>query len=144
MMVHFQEVQQYLNLLQDTKFATDFFGYTQLLVDLESRYKKFENNMKSQIQKILPVIRASGENEQALTELITEYYESCYNKEPFSILLDVRRKEIETIESIIYNEELLDSKVVVDLDDTGAGNECMLQNDFSLMYELEVLPEFVC
>ena len=140
MMVHFQEVQQYLNLLKETKFAADFFGYMQLLFDLESRYKKFENNMKSLIQKILPNIRSSSEDEIALTELITEYFDSCYYKDSFSLLLDVRRKEIETIESIIYNEELVDSKVVVDLDDTGAGNECMLQNDFSLMYSMEVLP----
>ena len=53
-------------------------------------------------------------------------------------MLDVRQKEVETIETIIYFKDLPDKvERVVDSHD----NPCMAINEFAIVYELDILPE---
>ena len=56
------------------------------------------------------------------------------------VLLNVRNKEVETIQTIIYHEDL-DPEVqrVIDID--AEANACILANTFSMIYELDILPE---
>ena len=88
----------------------------------------------------MPKIRDSSENEAALVQIVIDYRLSLFEKETFFGLLYTRQKEIETMQYIIYHPELPPS-VLIDLDKTGDMSKCIIENDYTLVYELEVLPK---
>ena len=141
-MVEMAEVKMFLAKLKGTKLATDFLRYKEMLLDLETRFLLFQTRLKSGIQKLLPEVRKDISLEDCLTKLVGAYYDSPWRKDKFFTLLNVRQKEIETIESIIYHDELpAPPRVVIDLDKSGDGNECIINNDYLIVYDLEVMPE---
>ena len=141
-MVEMAEVKMFLEKLKGTKLATDFLRYKEMLLDLETRFILFQARLKSGIQKLLPEVRKDISLEDCLTKLVGAYFASPWSKDNFFTLLNVRQKEIETIESIIYHDELpAPPRVVIDLDKSGDGNECIINNDYLIVYELEVMPE---
>ena len=55
-------------------------------------------------------------------------------------LLNVRQKEVETIEAIIYHPELPDGVQRI-LDNSGDSNACLMEKTVAVVYELDILPE---
>ena len=64
---------------------------------------------------------------------------SVSEKEKLISKLSILKKEIETVEYIVYHKDL-PQNVVIDLDHTGKMGECIVNSDFTLAYSLEVLP----
>ena len=130
MMMDFNDVEKMLRKLKSKRLALDFQRYKGVLLDLEARFEKARSKFTSQIQLLLPNIRG-GQDELALTELLQEYNSSPYEKERFLILLNTRKREIETAEFMIYHEELPE-KTFIDLDNTGDMSKCVIDHDYTL------------
>ena len=106
MMMDFNAVEKFIRKLKNTRLALDFSRYRAVLLDLETRFEQERSSFQSRLQTLLPQLRADAANEQKLTDLITDYNNSPFEKERFMILLGTRQKEIETAEFIIYHPEL--------------------------------------
>ena len=91
---------------------------------------------------MLPKIRSNQVDEAELSLLIGDYNNSPFEREKFLTVLNARQKEIETAEFIIYHEDLKTiSNKYVDLDNSGDMAECVIGNDYSVVYELQILPK---
>ena len=77
----------------------------------EKRYEVVKSVFTSNIQRLLPKLRANKAKDTELTDLLKQYTTSRYEKETFLALLAFRQKEIETAEYIIYNSKLANHKV---------------------------------
>ena len=91
---------------------------------------------------MLPKIRSNQVDESELSLLIGDYSNSPFEREKFLTVLNARQKEIETAEFIIYHEDLATiQNKYVDLDNSGDMAECVIGNDYSVVYELQILPK---
>ena len=91
---------------------------------------------------MLPKIRSNQVDEAELSLLIGDYNNSPFEREKFLTVLNARQKEIETAEFIIYHKDLAAiSNKYVDLDNSGDMAECVIGNDYSVVYELQILPK---
>ena len=139
MIVDFETVDKMLRKLKNYNLSIDFQRYRALILDLESRFELAKTYFKAKIQTLLPKIRSGKAEEQELTELLTEYKQSVFEKENFLMLLGTRQKEIETAQYIIYHPSLPPNKYI-DLDHTGDMSRCIIGHEYALVYELEILP----
>ena len=140
MFMDFKDVAKFFRELKITRVATDFQRYREVLIDLEQRYETYRSKVSSRIKQVLPKIRSNASSEQELVDIVIEYKNSKYEKEEFLGLLYTRKKEVETIEYIVYNPEK-PSSVLIDFDHSGDMSKCIIENDYTLVYELEVLPK---
>ena len=140
MMVDFEQVEKVLRRLKKTNLAKDFQRYRLVLLDLENRFESERSYFVSEMQALLPDIRSGDADDSLLTDLLTEYNNSPFEKEQFLTLLSTRSKEIETAEFIIYHEDL-PSNTYIDLDHSGDMAECIIGHEYAVVYELEILPE---
>ena len=140
MMVDFEQVEKVLRRLKKTSLANDFQRYRLVLLDLENRFESERSYFVSEMQALLPDIRSGDADDSLLTDLLTEYNNSPFEKEQFLMLLSTRSKEIETAEFIIYHEDL-PSNTYIDLDHSGDMAECIIGHEYAVVYELEILPE---
>ena len=116
--------------------------YTYILnfafLHLETRNLNHLDNFKKGLREILPNIRNGTENRKKLAELLVQIHKSPFYYDKFYIMLNVRQKEVETVETIIYFKDLPDEvERVVDSHD----NPCMAINEFAIVYELDILPK---
>ena len=86
------------------------------------------------------MIRSGNSTREQLGELLAENRASPFYKDNFLSLLNVRQKEIETIEAIIYHPQL-PSEVQLILDNSGDSNACLMEKNVAVVYELNILPE---
>ena len=107
----FEFIEKFLRKLKGKNLALDFQRYRTILLDLEKRYEVEKSTFTSNIQTLLPKLKAQKAEATDLTTLLEAYTTSRYEKETFNTLLSFRQKEIETAEFIIYNENLKDNKV---------------------------------
>ena len=140
MFMDFKAVEKFFRELKITRVATDFQRYREVLIDLEQRYQTYRSKVSSRIKQVLPKIRSNASSEQELVDIVIEYKNSKYEKEEFLGLLYTRKKEVETIEYIVYNPEK-PSSVLIDMDHSGDMSKCIIEHDYTLVYELEVLPK---
>ena len=110
-MTDFETIEKVLRKLKGKNLSLDFQRYRTMLLDLEKRYEVVKSEFTSNIQTLLPRLRAKKANGAELTALLKKYTESPYEKERFLALLAFRQKEIETAEYIIYNSKLANNKV---------------------------------
>ena len=146
MTLDFDEVKAYFKELKDYEFTKNFLQYFKMILYLESEFNMFKTKIQSSIQKLLPKIRGprnNGENpENELTTLVSEYKSSPFRKNLLFTLLKTRKKEIETVELVIYNEDLKDLKhVYINYDDDANMATCIMNHPFAIEYELQILPE---
>ena len=139
MIADFEIINKELRKLKSYRLPLDFQRYRALLLDLEQRFDKFKSLLTSKIQSLLPKIRSGQSEEVELTKILQLYQQSPFEKERFLGLLGVRQKEIETAEYIIYHPDL-SSNTYIDLDHTGDMSKCIIGHDYTLMYELEIIP----
>ena len=137
--VDFEYVDRIMRRLKSTRLAQDFQRYNALLKDLGNRYENMKSNFKGKMHEVIPKVKAKKLAPSALTEMLTEYKQSPYEKENFLILLSTRQKEIETAEYIIYHPELPSNKFI-DLDHTGDMAECIIGHGYTVAYNLDILP----
>ena len=140
MMEDFEKVRKYLRQLKNSNLALDFQRYRAVLLDAEQRYEEKRSYFTSELQTLLPQVRADATQANKLATLLTEYKQSRYERETFTGFLDTRQKEIETAEFIIYNEGLPNS-TYIDLGSTGDMAECIIGHEYALVYELQILPD---
>lgn len=136
----FETVNQMIRKLKNHKLSQDFQSYRAVLLDLENRFQVFQRNFSSNLQTLLPLIRSGHNDEAELTNILVDYNKSPYEKERFLVLLGTRQKEIETAEYIIYYPDL-PSNTYIDFDHTGDMSKCIIGHDYTLMYELNILPK---
>ena len=104
----------------------------------ESRMKNDQNTFNRELRDILPSIRAGTQNRNRLGLLVANYSQSDYYRPKFEGLLNTRKKEIETIDGILYQDDYPPNvQRVIGTDD----NDCLLRDDFVILYDLEILPE---
>ena len=132
MLEDFEHVEKVLRRLLSTKLALDFQRYRGVLLDLERRFENARGGFTSSLQTLLPRIRTNEADESELTNLLTEYATSPFEKEHFLGLLATRQKEIETTEFIIYHKDLPSNKFI-DLDHTGDMSKCIIGHDYSVV-----------
>ena len=118
------------------------YRYTYILnfafLYLETRNLNHLDNFKKGLRELLPNIRNGTENRKKLAELLVGIHKSPFYYDKFYIMLNVRQKEVETVETIIYFKDLSDEvERVVDSHD----NPCMAINEFAIVYELDILPK---
>ena len=136
----FETVNKMIRTLKNHRLSLDFQSYRAVLLDLEHRFGVFQSNFSSNLQTLLPLIRSGHSNETELTSLLEDYNKSPYEKEKFLGLLGTRQKEIETAEYIIYYPDL-PSNTYIDFDHTGDMSKCIIGHDYTLSYELKILPK---
>ena len=146
MTLDFDEVKAYFKELKDYEFTKNFLSYLQMMLYLESGFNMFKTRIKSKIQKLLPKIRGPKEDnedpQKELTDLVSDYETSPFRKNLFFTLLKTRKKEIETVELVIYNKDLKDLKhVYINFDDDANMATCIMNHPFAIEYELQILPE---
>ena len=108
----FEYIEKFLRKLKGKNLALDFQRYRTILLDLEKRYEVEKSTFTSNIQTLLPKLKAQKAEPEDLTNLLQRYTDSRYEKETFNTLLAFRQKEIETAEFIIYNDKLKNNKVI--------------------------------
>ena len=141
MIMDFNAIEKVLRKLKDTRLALDFQRYRKVLLDLETRFENTRSEFTAQIQTLLPRIREGVSDPSELTKLLQEYNNSPYEKERFLTLLNTRQKEIETAEFMIYHPSLPDtSNLFIDLDATGDMSKCIIDHDYALVYNLQIMP----
>ena len=86
------------------------------------------------------MIRSGNHTRERLGELLAENRASPFYKDNFMSLLNVRQKEVETIQAIIYHPELPDGVQRI-LDNSGDSNACLMEKTVAVVYELDILPE---
>ena len=136
----FETVNKMIRKLKNHKLSQDFQSYRAVLLDLEHRFEVFQSKFSSNLQRLLPLIRSGHNNETELTESLEDYNNSPYEKEKILELLGTRQKEIETAEYIIYYPDL-PNNTYIDFDHTGDMSKCIIGHDYTLMYELNILPK---
>ena len=115
MLMDFEQVEIFFKtILKSTRLAQDFQAYRQVLCELEKEFEIVRNKFSSDIQLILPKIRAGTELEEKLTTILQEYDESPFKKDVFIDFLHSRRNEIEIAEFLVYDENL-PSKVIIEV-----------------------------
>ena len=141
MMMDFNDIEKVMRKLKNTRLALDFQRYRRVLLDLETRFENTRSYFTSQLQTLLPKIRANQADPVELTNLLQEYNNSPYEKEKFLTVLYTRQKEIETAEFMIYHPSLPDtSNLFIDLDATGDMSKCIIDHDYALVYNLQIMP----
>ena len=141
MMMDFNAIEKVLRKLKDTRLAIDFQRYRKVLLDLEIRFENTRSEFTARIQTLIPKIRAGESDPVELTKLLQDYNNSPYEKERFLTLLNTRQKEIETAEFITYHPSLpSNDNLFIDLDATGDMSKCIIDHDYALVYELEIMP----
>lgn len=138
-MLDFEEINQRLRKLSSSRFANRFAKYGGMLDDIKTRHGNFKHKITSELKRILPEIRRNSVLETELSNLIAEYDNSPFQKSRFFRLLDVRQKEIETAESIIYDGNMPNG-VILDYENSGAANNCTFNSDFVVDFVLNILP----
>ena len=142
MMMDFNAIEKVLRKLKDTRLAIDFQRYRKVLLDLEIRFENTRSEFTARIQTLIPKIRAGESDPVELTNLLKDYNNSPYEKERFLTLLNTRQKEIETAEFITYHPSLPSTdNLFIDLDATGDMSKCIIDHDYALVYELEIMPQ---
>ena len=58
MMVDFESIQQYFNVLMETEVVTYYSLYKSMLLDVQNRFRDFKYTCEERIQEILPQIRS--------------------------------------------------------------------------------------
>ena len=140
MMEDFEKVRKYLRQLKNSNLALDFQRYRAILLDAEQRFEEKRSYFTSELQTLLPEVRADATKAGTLATLLDEYKTSRYERETFTGFLDTRQKEIETAEFIIYNPGLPNT-TYIDLGSTGDMAECIIGHEYALVYELQILPD---
>ena len=107
----------------------------------ETRKNVHTDKFKKELREILPMIRSGNSTRERLGDLLAENRASPFYKDNFMSLLNVRQKEIETIEAIIYHPEL-PSGVQRILDNSGDSNACLMEKNVAVVYELDILPQY--
>ena len=136
----FETVNKMIRKLKNHRLSQDFQSYRAVLLDLEHRFEVYQSKFSSNLQTLLPLIRSGHNDEAELTKILEDYNKSPYEKEKFLGLLGTRQKEIETAEYIIYYPDL-PSNTYIDFDHTGDMSKCIIGHDYTLMYELNILPK---
>ena len=136
----FDSFNQKLRELQDSKLASDFSLYGQLFLDIQSRYRGFQLEMKKKLRLILPKIRSQTASIQDLMDLLADYSNSAFKEKNFDIFLGTRKKEIQTIEGVVYSTDM-PREVIVELGNSGDANRCTLQKAYSIQFEMDILPQ---
>ena len=139
MQADFRFVEMTIHSLQSSTVATNYPRYAKILTTLKSNFQGFKNGINKNIQDVLPRIRGGGKTEQELTNIISKYQTSPYQRAHMDNFLGVRRKEIETITNVI-EKKTRDSKIVVEDGRSGVGNTCLQDNEMAIVYTLRVLP----
>ena len=124
----------------ESDVATDYLPIEKLLNSLDTQHSAFKHSITKDIQDILPKIRAGGAAEKQLTDLLAKYDQSPFSKKKYSAILKTRNREVEVIQSILKVAKEL-KNVKVDVDDSGESFSCGLEHQFTLLYELHVLPQ---
>ena len=137
---NFEDMRLYMDRLMESDVATDYMPIEKLLNSLDTQHSAFKHSITKAIQDILPKIRAGGAAEQQLTQLVAKYDESPFSMRKYSNILKTRNREIEVIQSILKVAKDL-KNVKVDVDDSGESFSCGLEHQFTLLYELHVLPQ---
>ena len=140
MLGDFNLIKMKLKTLMATDVATQYPNYKTMLTTVQIKVETFENNIKTELQEVLPNIRGGGgKSEVELTSILEIYQSSAFNLINLELFLGVRTREIGTISNVL-NAADKSKKVTVDFAQSSEGNKCIQDNDRSVIYTMRVLP----
>ena len=137
MTTSFEDMGSRLKGLSDSKVTQKFKAMKDLINFLTKEHKKFRARITGRIQEVLPKIRGGGAVEEELTDLVNEYDQSPFSKREFEALLNIRKKQIETMDFLTFDKP---DFIIVNFDDSGEGNKCALDNVFVVKFLIHILP----
>ena len=139
MLGDFYLIKTRLRTLMATDVATQFPNYRTMLTIVQTKVESFENDIKGELQKVLPNIRGGGgKSEVELTLIVERYQSSAFNLFNLELFFDARKREIGTISNVL-NAADKSKKVTVDFGRSFEGNKCIQDNDRSVIYTMRVL-----
>ena len=139
MLGDFYLIKMRLRTLMATDVATQFPNYRTMLTIVQTKVESFENDIKGELQKVLPNIRGGGgKSEMELTSIVESYQSSAFNIINLDLFFDARRREIGTVSNVL-NAADKSKKVTVDFGRSSEGNKCIQDNDRSVIYTMRVL-----
>merc|ERR1711971_68729 len=140
MLGDFDLIKTRLRTLMATDVATQFPNYRTMLTTVQTKVESFENDIKGELQKVLPNIRGGGgKSEMELTSIVESYQCSAFNIYNLDLFFDARRREIGIVSNIL-NAADKSKNVTVDFGRSSEGNKCIQDNDRSVIYTMRVLP----
>ena len=140
MLGDFNLIKMKLKTLMATDVATQYPNYKTMLTTVQMAVETFENNIKTELQEVLPNIRSGGgKSEAELTLIVERYQSSAFNLANLELFLGVRKREIGTISNVLNTADK-SKKVTVDFGQSSEGNKCIQDNDRSVIYTMRVLP----
>ncbi len=140
MLDDFSKIDQTINSLKAMKLPTYFSSYNQILNYLEVEFTRFKGFINQKLTVLIPNIRRGSVDKKPLYDLIKQYQESHFEKEHLMEFLNMRRREIESMEYILSIGNANDKIIIVDKEDSGQANICMQQRMFSLIFFIRILP----
>ena len=79
MFLEFESTNRHINTLKESRVATEFNKYGQILAELGSRYNNYKLDVQSKLKDLLPKIRVSSSaNETSLEEILKNYNDSPF------------------------------------------------------------------
>ena len=140
MLGDFDLIKKRLRTLMATDVAIQYPNYRTMLTIVQTKVESFENDIKGELQKVLPNIRGGGgKSEMELTSIVESYQSSAFNIINLDLFFDARRREIGTVSNVL-NAADKSKKVTVDFGRSSEGNKCIQENDIAVVYILRVLP----
>ena len=104
----------------------------------DTEFTKFVSNWKQELAVLLPKFRGNSNGDHDLVEHIQHFELSPFDHSQAKIFLDIRQKEIETIQLAIREE--VNEKIVISEEGTASDNACLFNHTGTLEYNLYVLP----
>ena len=140
MLGDFYLIKTKLRTLMATDVATQYPNYKTMLTTVQTKVESFENDIKGELQRVLPNIRGGGgKSEVELTSIVERYQSSVFNLFNLDLFFDARRREIGTVSNVL-NAADKSKKVTVDFGRSAEGNKCIQDNDRAVIYIMRVLP----
>jgi len=140
MLGDFYLIKTKLRTLMATDVATQYPNYKTMLTTVQTKVESFENDIKGELQRVLPNIRGGGgKSEVELTSIVERYQSSAFNLFNLDLFFDARRREIGTVSNVL-NAADKSKKVTVDFGRSAEGNKCIQDNDRAVIYIMRVLP----
>ena len=145
MLAEFGQIESEIQEFKESFVAQNWPNYGTMFNLLRTRFNTYKNDINSKLKTILPQIRGGNEEAQLeLTSILTNYTASPFNYHTLKSFFDPRQKEIETVQNYIDRAQEIPKRsnnFAVDVGSSGDGNNCLISHEYTLMFDLRILPK---
>jgi len=145
MQAEFGLIESEIQEFKESYVAQNWPNYGTMFNLLRTRFNTYQNDINGKLKTILPQIRGGNDEAQIeLTSILTNYTNSPFNYHTLKSFFDPRQKELETVQNYIDRAQEIPKKshnFAIDVGSTGDGNNCLISHEYTLMFDLRILPK---